>query len=265
MTAYYHNLIEEELKKDVIKTVMKMVDGDETTLSILQQEIRTLTPDFTETIIPIKKYICRGDFTFSEHNCCARVWNEGYGGQCTNKKKNSSLICGKHQNMIDKLKIILENYSSLSEKMANPDIISNVTEYAKLAKEHRQMSETVSLAKEYIKTHNQIEDDEEILNGEDSELKELVKEASDEQENLKQDESIKVFITEDSETPISNLSQFNSKDSREEIQKFIKAETKEHFMDNFKKTVKTEQKRVKENPIERDEHGALVLPDDEKT
>ena len=78
--------------------------------------------------------------------------------------------------MIDKLKIILENYSSLSEKMANPDIISNVTEYAKLAKEHRQMSETVSLAKEYIKTHNQIEDDEEILNGEDSELKELAKE-----------------------------------------------------------------------------------------
>lgn len=98
-----------------------------------------------------------------------------------------------------------------------------------------------------------------------SHLKELVKEASDEQENLKQDESIKVFITEDSETPISNLSQFNSKDSREEIQKFIKAETKEHFMDNFKETVKTEQKRVKENPIERDEHGALVLPDDEET
>ena len=102
MTAYYHNLFEEALKKDVIKTVMEMVDGDETTLSILQQEIIKLTPDFTETIIPIKKYICREDFTFSEHNCCARVWNEGYGGQCTKKKKNSSRICGKHQNMIDK-------------------------------------------------------------------------------------------------------------------------------------------------------------------
>ena len=75
--------------------------------------------------------------------------------------------------MIDKLKIILENYSSLSEKMADPNIISNVAEYAKLAKEHRQMSDTVSLAKEYIKTYNQIQDDEEILNGEDSELKEL--------------------------------------------------------------------------------------------
>ena len=102
MTEYYHNIFEEALKTDVIKTVMEMVGGDEMTLSILQREILNLTPDFTETIIPIKKYICRGDFTFSEDNCCARVWNEGYGGQCTRKKKNSSRICGKHQNMIDK-------------------------------------------------------------------------------------------------------------------------------------------------------------------
>tara|TARA_B100000686_G_C16666663_1_gene903990 strand:- start:89 stop:1156 length:1068 start_codon:yes stop_codon:yes gene_type:complete len=78
--------------------------------------------------------------------------------------------------MIDKLKIILENYSSLSEKMADPNIISNVAEYAKLAKEHRQMSNTVILAQEYIAIYNQIEEDEEILTGEDAELKELVKE-----------------------------------------------------------------------------------------
>ena len=78
--------------------------------------------------------------------------------------------------MIDKLKIILENYSALSEQMAEPAIISNVTEYARLAKEHRQMSDTVVLAKEYISIYNQIQDDEEILDGEDVELKELVKE-----------------------------------------------------------------------------------------
>ena len=56
--------------------------------------------------------------------------------------------------MIDKLKIILENYSALSEQMAEPDIISNVAEYARLAKEHRQMSDTVVLAKEYISIYN---------------------------------------------------------------------------------------------------------------
>ena len=67
--------------------------------------------------------------------------------------------------MIDKLKTILENYSSISEKMANPEIIGNVSEYAKLAKEHRQLSETVTLAKQYIKTYNHIQEDEEILDG----------------------------------------------------------------------------------------------------
>ncbi len=62
--------------------------------------------------------------------------------------------------MIDKLKIILKNYSSLSEQMADPNIISNVAEYAKLAKEHRQMSNTVALAQEYITIYNQIQEDE---------------------------------------------------------------------------------------------------------
>ena len=68
--------------------------------------------------------------------------------------------------MIDKLKDILKNYSSLSEQMASPNIINNVAEYSRLAKEHRKMSETVTLAKEYIKIYAQIQDDEEILEGE---------------------------------------------------------------------------------------------------
>ncbi|MBI44853.1 MAG: peptide chain release factor 1 [Candidatus Marinimicrobia bacterium] len=78
--------------------------------------------------------------------------------------------------MIEKLEKILKNYSSLSEKMANPDIINNLTEYAKLAKEHRRMSEQAKLAQKYIKLYNQIIEDEEILQGDDIELKEIVKE-----------------------------------------------------------------------------------------
>ena len=78
--------------------------------------------------------------------------------------------------MIDKLKDILKNYSSISEQMASPDIVNNVAEYSRLAKEHRQMSETVTFAQKYIKIYNNIQDDEEILDGDDVELKELVKE-----------------------------------------------------------------------------------------
>jgi len=98
--------------------------------------------------------------------------------------------------MIDKLQIILDNYSALSEKMADPEIISNVPEYAKLAKEHRQMSKTVTLAKQYIKIYNHIQEDEEILNGEDAELKELVKEElGDLKKNLEElEQEIKVVL-----------------------------------------------------------------------
>ena len=98
--------------------------------------------------------------------------------------------------MIKKLEEILKNYSLLSEKMANPDIVNNVTEYAKLAKEHRHMSEQARLAQEYIKLYNQIEEGEEILQGEDVELKEIVKEEIvDLKNNLEQlEQKIKLLL-----------------------------------------------------------------------
>ena len=77
--------------------------------------------------------------------------------------------------MINKLKEILKTYVAITEQMADPKIISNIAEYSKLAKEHRQLSTTADLAQEYIKIYNHIKEDEEILHGEDIELKELVK------------------------------------------------------------------------------------------
>tara|TARA_Y100000994_G_scaffold154392_1_gene126494 strand:+ start:691 stop:1758 length:1068 start_codon:yes stop_codon:yes gene_type:complete len=77
--------------------------------------------------------------------------------------------------MIDKLLKLVERYDTLSEKMSNPDIISDMDQYTALAKEHRQLMPTIELAKEYIHIYYQIEDDEEILKGDDLELKEIVK------------------------------------------------------------------------------------------
>ena len=78
--------------------------------------------------------------------------------------------------MIDKLKQILSDYNQLSLKMSEPDIVSNIQEYTKLAKEHRRLSEIIPEVKHYISIYEQIEDDEEILKGDDKELKEIVKE-----------------------------------------------------------------------------------------
>ena len=41
--------------------------------------------------------------------------------------------------MIDKLLKLVERYDILSEKMSNPDIISDMDQYTALAKEHRQL------------------------------------------------------------------------------------------------------------------------------
>ena len=77
--------------------------------------------------------------------------------------------------MIQKLIALVERYDNISEKMSNPDIIENLDQYKMLAKEHRQLTSTIDLAKKYILIYNQIKEDEEILQGNDLELKEIVK------------------------------------------------------------------------------------------
>ena len=96
--------------------------------------------------------------------------------------------------MIDKLKQILSDYNQLSLKMSEPDIVSNIQEYTKLAKEHRRLSEIIPEVKHYISIYEQIEDDEEILKGDDKELKEIVKEELSELKNLLESSNQKLKI-----------------------------------------------------------------------
>ena len=77
--------------------------------------------------------------------------------------------------MIDKLQTVLARYDELAELMNLPEAMQNMKAFTKLAREHRSLTELVDKSKIYIKTFNQLKDDEEILNGDDPELKELVK------------------------------------------------------------------------------------------
>ena len=98
--------------------------------------------------------------------------------------------------MIDRLNQLIEEYQTISEKMSNPDIISNIKEYSSLAKEHRKIDPIIPKAKLYIKNFKQLKEDEEILQGNDRELKELVKEEigeiRDELDKLEQE--LKIFL-----------------------------------------------------------------------
>jgi peptide chain release factor 1 len=77
--------------------------------------------------------------------------------------------------MIDKLQTIIERYDTLAELMSRPDAMHNMKAFTQLAREHSGLTELVELSKKYIDTYKQLQDDEEILNGDDPELKELVR------------------------------------------------------------------------------------------
>ena len=77
--------------------------------------------------------------------------------------------------MIDKLKDIISRYDELAELMSLPDASNDHKKFAELAKEHSSLNEIVQLSMVYIKKYNQLKDDETILEGDDKELIEIVK------------------------------------------------------------------------------------------
>ena len=77
--------------------------------------------------------------------------------------------------MINKLKEVVNRYNQITEELSNPDIISDIEKFKNLSKEHSDLTEVHHKAQDYIQKFEQLEEDEEILKGNDSELKELVR------------------------------------------------------------------------------------------
>ena len=77
--------------------------------------------------------------------------------------------------MIDKLESLIVQFNDISKKMSDPDIVSDVQQYSSLAKEHKRLSPIIPDVNNYIKKFYHLQEDEEILKGNDKELKELIK------------------------------------------------------------------------------------------
>lgn len=77
--------------------------------------------------------------------------------------------------MIDKLKNLISQFDDLSVKMSNPEIVADIKQYSSLAKEHKRLSPVIPDINDYIKKFQHLQEDEEILKGNNKELKELVK------------------------------------------------------------------------------------------
>ena len=98
--------------------------------------------------------------------------------------------------MINRLNQLIKDYDEISQKMSDPSIIADIKTYSQLAKDHRRLDGIIPKAKAYIQKMTQLKEDEEILQGNDRELKELVKDEigllRDKLETL--EDELKIFL-----------------------------------------------------------------------
>ena len=98
--------------------------------------------------------------------------------------------------MINKLKDIISHYDSLEKQMVEPDLVNNQNRYTELAKEHSRLKPVILKAKEYLIIQKNIDDDKEILSGDDDELKDIAQSELEGLENtlLILEEELKVLL-----------------------------------------------------------------------
>jgi len=77
--------------------------------------------------------------------------------------------------MIDKLKEIIEHHNSLESEMVNPDILNDKNRYTEITKEYHYLNPIVEKSKNYVSIWEQINEDKEILAGDDEELKDIAR------------------------------------------------------------------------------------------
>ncbi len=75
--------------------------------------------------------------------------------------------------MLEKLKDIIQRRDNLAEQMSHPDTAADPRKFAELAKEHKDLTEVSAKAEEYVGLSESLAEAEDILKGDDDDLKEL--------------------------------------------------------------------------------------------
>jgi hypothetical protein len=88
---------EDRISKDDFNTFCK------NTLHSMKEvdTILHVVPGTHEWLPNKKKYISRTPYETKQNKCKCRIWNNGYGGQCSNRIKQDNL-CKRHYNMLQK-------------------------------------------------------------------------------------------------------------------------------------------------------------------
>ena len=77
--------------------------------------------------------------------------------------------------MFEKAIEIMRQFDDLNRQLSSPDIMSDMDNYKRLMRERSWMEKLVEKCREYLEKSNHLKEDEEVLQGDDEELKELVK------------------------------------------------------------------------------------------
>jgi len=98
--------------------------------------------------------------------------------------------------MLKKLEELKSKYNDLIKELSNPEIIQDQNKFADLSREQKTLEPIIQLHKKYKLLIEKIEDDENILKGNDKELKEIVKEELDDLhlQREKLEEKIKIEL-----------------------------------------------------------------------
>ncbi|NLW23214.1 MAG: peptide chain release factor 1 [Tissierellia bacterium] len=99
--------------------------------------------------------------------------------------------------MLEKLSFIENKYKELSEKIIDPEVMSNIEEWQRLVKEHAEIEPIVMKYREYTRAQKTLEEDKELLKDKlDDEMRELLKEEINECEELieKLEEELKILL-----------------------------------------------------------------------
>ena len=98
--------------------------------------------------------------------------------------------------MINKLQQIIKRFEDLEKSLTDPEILADNTKVTEIAKERSAIEALVNQAREYVALNEQIKEYQEILKGDDEELKEIAKDdlPDTELELQKCEEKLKVLL-----------------------------------------------------------------------
>ena len=98
--------------------------------------------------------------------------------------------------LLEKLPALKVKFKELEDQLSDPELMTNNRKYAKVAREHNDLSHVLEVFHSYEELMTTIDEGESILRGDDDELKEIVREELDDSlaEKAKLEDDLKILL-----------------------------------------------------------------------